>query len=77
MDAAHLSGELRDAGLPDDVITRVLGRLAGEPHRHHRDCIHNLSPDEQMAARGRTRQWWTSMGLAEPVQITSDDWESS
>jgi hypothetical protein len=61
---------------PDRFMTpRVLARLAGEPHRHHRDCIHNLTPDEQIAARGRTREWWEAMGLPIPEQITPDQWE--
>lgn len=53
----------------------VQARLRGEPHRHHKDCIHNLTPDEQIALRGRTRKWWLAMGLPEPVQITPDEWE--
>jgi hypothetical protein len=55
---------------------RVLARLAGEPHRHHPDCIHNLTPDEQIALRGRTREWWEAMGLPEPIQITAEDWDA-
>jgi hypothetical protein len=58
------------------INERVLRRLAGEPHRHHQDCIHNLPPDEQIALRGRTRDWWVRMGLTIPVQITPDDWVS-
>lgn len=53
----------------------VQARLRGEAHHHHKDCIHNLPPDEQIALRGRTREWWKGMGLPEPVQITPDDWE--
>lgn len=57
------------------VNDRVLARLGGEPHRHHRHCIHNLTPDEQIGLRGRTREWWEAMGLPEPKQITPDEWE--
>jgi hypothetical protein len=61
---------------PERLLTpRVLARLAGEPHRHHRDCIHNLSPEEQIAARGRTREWWEAMGFSMPKQITPNEWE--
>ena len=55
---------------------RVQRRLAGHPHRHHADCIHNLSPDEQIALRGRDREWWLAMGLPIPEQITPDQWEA-
>lgn len=54
---------------------RVQARLRGEPHRHHRDCIHNLSPDEQIAVRGWSREKWEAFGLAIPEQITPDEWE--
>ena len=59
----------------DATFKRVLKRLHGEPHRHHKDCIHNLPADEQIALRGRTREWWEAMGLAEPVVIDSSQWE--
>lgn len=55
----------------DDAYKRVGERLAGEPHRHHKDCTHNLPADEQIALRGRTREWWEAMGLPEPVVIDS------
>ena len=55
--------------------SRVQARLSGEPHRHHERCIHNLTPDEQIARRGRTREWWLRMGLPDPVQITPAEWE--
>ena len=57
--------------------SRVQTRLRGEPHRHHKDCIHNLTPDEQIAIHGRTRDWWERMGLPEPAQITPDEWEAT
>lgn len=27
-------------------------------HKHHAACIHNLPPEEQVTARGRTVEWW-------------------
>lgn len=56
-------------------IDRVLARLAGGSHRHTRDCIHNMTPDEQIKFHGRTREWWKRMGLPEPIQITPEDWD--
>lgn len=60
----------------DDILKndRVQRRLAGEPHQHHSECIHNLTPDEQIALRGWTRERWVAMGLEIPSQITPDEW---
>lgn len=60
----------------DDTLKRVLRRLAGEPHRHHKNCVHNLPADEQIALRGRDREWWEAVGLPEPVVIDSSQWET-
>ena len=68
-DSQHLAAALM-------ADPHVQARLAGGPHRHHRGCIHNLSPDEQITARGRTRQWWQAMGLPIPVQITPEEWDA-
>jgi hypothetical protein len=54
----------------------VQDRLDGAPHQHHQGCIHNLTPDQQIAARGRTREWWEAMGLSIPVQITPAEWRA-
>lgn len=54
---------------------RIQARLRGERHRHHPECIHNLTPDEQITLRGQTREWWERMGLPEPIQITPAEWE--
>ena len=59
-----------------DAMERVKKRLAGEPHTHHKDCIHNLSADEQIALRGRTREWWEKVGLPEPIVIDPSQWEA-
>lgn len=53
--------------------------LIGEPHRHHRHCVHNMSAEEQKAAwRRRTpdpEMYDIIYGDSEPVVITPDDWE--
>jgi hypothetical protein len=48
----------------------------GWRHLHHRDCIHNLPPEEQVAMRGRSVEWWTKVIGPLPEQITSDQWET-
>jgi hypothetical protein len=55
--------------------SRVQARLRGEPHRHHSECIHNLSVDEQLELRGDTPEKLEALGFPMPVQITPDDWE--
>lgn len=44
-------------------------------HLHHRDCIHNLPPEEQIALRGKTVDWWMAVVGSMPEQITPDQWE--
>jgi hypothetical protein len=63
-----------DELMRDEHVQR---RLAGEPHRHHSRCIHNLPPNEQIALRGKTSEWWEAMGLPIPMQIKPDQWGSS
>jgi hypothetical protein len=46
----------------------------GGRHLHHRDCIHNLRPEQQINLRGKTVDWWLKMVGPLPVQITSGDW---
>jgi hypothetical protein len=48
----------------------------GGRHLHHFACIHNLPPEEQVAVRGRTVEWWTKVIGPLPEQITPDDWET-
>ncbi|WP_259443600.1 hypothetical protein [Rhodococcus sp. DMU2021] len=48
----------------------------GGKHLHHRDCIHNLPPEEQIAIRGKTVEWWMAMVGSMPQQITPDQWET-
>lgn len=60
----------------DDLIGKALShRFALGRHAHHRDCIHNLPPEEQAAVRGRTLEQYVALHGAPPVQITPDDWE--
>lgn len=66
-----------------DAIQFAMSRI-GEPHRHHRHCIHNLSYEEQLEGRRRRgpggRAWTDEemelfrldQGI---VVITPDDWE--
>jgi hypothetical protein len=49
-------------------------RKRGGRHLHHRDCIHNLPPVEQVAMRGKTVEWWTAFVGPLPEQITPDQW---
>jgi len=44
-------------------------------HLHHRNCIHNLPPEKQVAMRGRSVEWWTTVIGPLPEQITPDQWE--
>ncbi|WP_432679144.1 hypothetical protein ACRAJ3_09725 [Rhodococcus pyridinivorans] len=48
----------------------------GGKHLHHRDCIHNLPPEEQITIRGKTVEWWMAMVGSMPEQITPDQWET-
>lgn len=65
-----------------DALNFALSRF-GEPHQHHRHCIHNLSYEEQYAQRKRrhdgsefTDEEMEILGLARGiVVITPEDWE--
>lgn len=67
-----------------DAIKFALSRI-GEPHKHHRHCVHNLSAEEQKAAWRRRAEeahpenpdaWYQIVyGDSEPVTITPDQWE--
>ena len=63
---------------PMDVLDFAISRI-GEPHKHHRHCVHNLSADEQRAAwrrRSTSDEMYDLVyGDAEPVVITPDEWE--
>lgn len=63
----------------EDLKRNILAALAHQQkhggHKHHQHCIHNLPPEEQITARGKTVEWWMKWGDSMPVQITPDDWE--
>ncbi|EME53750.1 hypothetical protein G352_23961 [Rhodococcus ruber BKS 20-38] len=48
----------------------------GGRHLHHRDCVHNLPPEEQIAIRGKNVEWRMAMVGSMPEQITPDQWET-
>jgi hypothetical protein len=67
--------------MTDDVmgLARAALRMRatnGGYHLHHRDCIHNLPPEQQVTARGKTVDWWTRVIGALPVQITPEQWQT-
>jgi hypothetical protein len=76
-EAEHERGATEESLLSLFADEHVQRRLAGGPHVHHAACIPNLPPDEQIALRGRTREWWEAMGLRIPEQITPDQWEQA
>ena len=47
----------------------------GGRHLHHRNCIHNLPPEEQVTTRGKTVEWWLKIIGPLPEQITPEQWE--
>lgn len=57
------------------IETALRHRFTNGRHLHHRDCIHNLPPEEQVEMRGRTVEWWMAVHGSMPVQITPDQWE--
>lgn len=65
-----------DASAADIVARALRHRAIGGAHRHHRYCIHNLPPEEQVAVHGRTVEWWTKVIGPLPVQITPEQWET-
>ncbi|MGV8064572.1 hypothetical protein PJP13_24215 [Mycobacterium kansasii] len=59
----------------DEVDRAIEHRLAGGEHFHHKGCIHNLPPGEQVAMHGWTVEKWLAIIGSMPVQITPDDWQ--
>lgn len=59
-------------------ILTVLQKRAenGGVHLHHRECIHNLPPEEQVEVRGKTVDWWLRLVGPLPVQIGPEDWQT-
>lgn len=66
----------------DSLIAAALRKRAenGSRHLHHRDCIHNLTPERQVemqvAMLGRTVDWWKRVIGPLPEQITPEQWET-
>lgn len=61
----------------EQAITGALRlRAKNGRHMHHSQCIHNLTPDEQIEIRRRrfTREQYIEI-VGMPMQITPDDWE--
>lgn len=71
---ALAKGELAD-DIQREAVAYRIDQDSKPTHRHHRDCIHNLSPEEQIALRGRTVEWWTNVGASWPKQITKAHWD--
>ena len=62
-----------------DALDFALSRF-GQPHQHHRHCIHNLSAEEQKAGwlrrlKGDQDLYDIIYGEDEPTVITPEDWE--
>lgn len=57
------------------IVKALKHRLTNGRHLHHRSCIHNMPPEEQIAMRGKTVEWWQAMGIPMPEQITPEQWE--
>lgn len=63
---------------PEEIAIAALRKRAenGGRHLHHRDCIHNLTPEEQIEIRGKTVGWWMQVIGRMPVQISPEQWET-
>jgi hypothetical protein len=58
----------------DDVDRAIEHRLSGGKHYHHKGCIHNLPPADQIAMRGWTEEKWLAIIGSLPEQIAPDQW---
>lgn len=61
--------------IKDAMLGALSHQMAAGGHRHHKSCIHNMTPEEQVTARGRTVEYWLKMHGSLPRQITPDEWE--
>lgn len=67
-----------DASEARAIVAAALNKRAenGGRHLHHSECIHNLPPEQQIAMRGKTVDWWRQVIGDPPVQITPEQWET-
>ncbi|WP_288336896.1 hypothetical protein [uncultured Gordonia sp.] len=63
------------APLEDAIMAAMSHRMKHGRHLHHRNCIHNLPPEEQVAMRGKSVDWWMTVVGRMPEQITPEQWE--
>lgn len=70
---ALADGSLKEA-LEAEALAWQIDQDSKPNHRHHRECIHNLSPRAQVAARGRDIGWWETYVGKLPEQITCEQW---
>lgn len=64
----------QDAVRAASVLTESEWRRLEREHVHFRGCIHNMPPEEQIEARGKTVEWWMRVVGAMPAQITEADY---
>ena len=58
------------------VVAALQRRISNNwEHKHHKGCIHNMPPEDQIAMRGKSVEWWMTVVGSMPVQITPADWE--
>lgn len=58
----------------DEVDRAIEHRLSGRAHYHHKGCVHNLPPEEQVKVRGLTVEKWLAVIGSLPEQITPAHW---
>jgi hypothetical protein len=68
-----VTGEASNPAL-SDIVGSVVARSLARGHQHHRACIHNMPPEEQVQMRGRTVESWLAIHDRLPTQITPADW---
>ena len=66
---------MSDKTVEELMTTALKHRFANGRHLHHRDCIHNMPSEDQIAMRGKTVEWWMAFVGSMPEQITPGQWE--
>lgn len=61
--------------LAEQIGKTLVHRERHGRHLHHGNCIHNPPPEEQVALRGKSVEWWTTIVGPLPEQITPEQWE--